>query len=125
MKKMISFTIAALLAVTTYSLADESTIVSEDEALAELALVVENTAEPEFVAEQETPKAENVQPSAAVASRAAMAPNAPTAQTAPRAQRPQNPRALTRKEIRSMDILDRPNRPGHFYGNTVRRRHGR
>ena len=25
-------------------------------------------------------------------------------------------------EIKSMDILERPNRPGHFYGNTVRRR---
>lgn len=30
---------------------------------------------------------------------------------------------LTREEIRSMDILDRPYRVGHFYGNTVRRRH--
>ena len=28
---------------------------------------------------------------------------------------------LTRKEIREMPILERPSRPGHFYGNTVRR----
>ncbi len=28
-----------------------------------------------------------------------------------------------RAHIRSMHILDRPSRPGHFYGNTVRRRH--
>lgn len=32
-------------------------------------------------------------------------------------------RALTRQQIRSMHILDRPNRPGHFYGNAVRRRY--
>ena len=29
--------------------------------------------------------------------------------------------AMTRQEIRSMPITVRPNRPGHFYGNTVRR----
>ncbi len=34
-----------------------------------------------------------------------------------------SPRALTRQEIRNMPILERPNRPGHFYGNTVRRLH--
>ncbi|GEM_PF-4194447 len=34
-------------------------------------------------------------------------------------------RALTREEIRSMPILARPNRFGHFYGNTVRRRYHR
>lgn len=28
-----------------------------------------------------------------------------------------------RAHIRSMHILGRPNRPGHFYGNTVRRRY--
>lgn len=31
---------------------------------------------------------------------------------------------MTRQEIRSMPILERPNRPGHFYGNSVRRRAG-
>ncbi len=30
-----------------------------------------------------------------------------------------------RAQIRSQDILNRPYRPGHFYGNTVRRRHHR
>jgi hypothetical protein len=30
-----------------------------------------------------------------------------------------------RANIRSQHILDRPYRPGHFYGNTVRRRHHR
>lgn len=30
--------------------------------------------------------------------------------------------AISRNEIRSMPITERPNRPGHFYGNTVRRR---
>ena len=34
-------------------------------------------------------------------------------------------RSLTRDQIRSMPILERPNRFGHFYGNTVRRRHYR
>ena len=35
---------------------------------------------------------------------------------------------LTAEQIRQMPLLERPNRPGHFYGNTVRRiyyrRHG-
>jgi hypothetical protein len=30
-------------------------------------------------------------------------------------------RAMTRAEIRSMPMLARPNRPGHFIGNTFRR----
>lgn len=34
-------------------------------------------------------------------------------------------RRLTREQIRSMPILERPNRIGHFYGNTVRRRYHR
>jgi hypothetical protein len=38
-------------------------------------------------------------------------------------QRPANVGRMSRQTIRSMDILDRPNRLGHFYGNTVRRRH--
>jgi hypothetical protein len=28
---------------------------------------------------------------------------------------------LTRREIKQIPILERPSRPGHFYGNTVRR----
>ncbi len=32
---------------------------------------------------------------------------------------------LTRREIRAMPILERPSRPGHFYGNTVRRNYYR
>lgn len=32
---------------------------------------------------------------------------------------------LTRKDIRQIPILERPNRPGHFYGNTVRRMNDR
>lgn len=32
-----------------------------------------------------------------------------------------NSRRAHRASIRAMHILDRPNRPGHFYGNTVRR----
>ena len=31
-------------------------------------------------------------------------------------------RGTERETIKSMDILDRPDRPLHFYGNTVRRR---
>ena len=31
---------------------------------------------------------------------------------------------MTRGEIKSLPILERPNRLGHFYGNTVRRRAG-
>ncbi len=32
---------------------------------------------------------------------------------------------LTRRDIRSMPILERPSRPGHFYGNAVRRNYYR
>jgi len=32
-------------------------------------------------------------------------------------------RGYSRQAIRSMHILDRPNRQGHFYGNAVRRRY--
>jgi hypothetical protein len=32
---------------------------------------------------------------------------------------------LSRREIRQMPILERPSRPGHFYGNAVRRANGR
>ena len=32
-------------------------------------------------------------------------------------------RAELRAHVRSMPLLERPNRPGHFYGNTVRRLH--
>ena len=31
----------------------------------------------------------------------------------------------TRQNIKSMPIVARPSRPGHFYGNTVRRVHQR
>lgn len=31
-------------------------------------------------------------------------------------------RAAVRSEIKAMPITERPNRVGHFYGNTVRRR---
>lgn len=34
-------------------------------------------------------------------------------------------RGAERDAIRSTHILHRPYRPGHFYGNTVRRRHAR
>lgn len=38
-------------------------------------------------------------------------------------------RNVSVEQIRAMPIVERPNRPGHFYGNTVRRlhhfRHGR
>jgi len=30
-------------------------------------------------------------------------------------------RGATRQAIRATPLLERPNRPGHFYGNTVRR----
>jgi hypothetical protein len=30
-------------------------------------------------------------------------------------------RAVMREAIRNTPLLERPNRPGHFYGNTVRR----
>ena len=32
---------------------------------------------------------------------------------------------LTRRDIRQMPILERPSRPGHFYGNAVRRNSSR
>ena len=31
----------------------------------------------------------------------------------------------TREVLETIEIIDRPNRPFHFYGNTVRRRHSR
>lgn len=34
-------------------------------------------------------------------------------------------RNVSRSEIRQRPITQRPSRPGHFYGNTVRRRHDR
>ena len=34
-------------------------------------------------------------------------------------------RGAERQAIKSTHILYRPYRPGHFYGNTVRRRHAR
>ncbi len=34
-------------------------------------------------------------------------------------------RGAQRQAIKSQHIFNRPNRPGHFYGNTVRRRHTR
>ena len=34
-----------------------------------------------------------------------------------------NPLSDEAQQIRQQDILDRPNRPGHVYGNTVRRMH--
>jgi hypothetical protein len=30
---------------------------------------------------------------------------------------------MSRREIRQTPVLERPSRPGHFYGNTVRRNH--
>ncbi|HLA83962.1 MAG TPA: hypothetical protein VJL29_04135 [Thermoguttaceae bacterium] len=33
--------------------------------------------------------------------------------------------SLSREQIRQMPLLERPNRPGHFYGNTVRWLNGR
>jgi len=35
-----------------------------------------------------------------------------------------NPNAAYRQAIRQTPILERPSRPGHFYGNTVRRLNG-
>lgn len=32
---------------------------------------------------------------------------------------------LSRAQIRSMPVIERPSRPGHFVGNAVRRRHER
>lgn len=37
------------------------------------------------------------------------------------ARTPVSNASLTREQIRQMPLLERPNRPGHFYGNTVRR----
>lgn len=34
-------------------------------------------------------------------------------------------RGQLRQEIKATPILERPNRPLHFYGNTVRRQHAR
>jgi len=34
-------------------------------------------------------------------------------------------RSAQRQAIKQMPILERPSRPGHFYGNTVRRRNSR
>ncbi len=36
---------------------------------------------------------------------------------------PTAPDSLNRETIRQMPLLERPDRPGHIYGNTVRRMH--
>lgn len=36
---------------------------------------------------------------------------------------PTAPNSLNREAIRQMPLLERPDRPGHIYGNTVRRMH--
>lgn len=36
---------------------------------------------------------------------------------------PTAPDSLSREAIRQMPLLERPDRPGHVYGNTVRRMH--
>lgn len=41
------------------------------------------------------------------------------------ASQPINREAISRESIRHMPLLMRPNRPFHFYGNTVRRLHAR
>jgi hypothetical protein len=45
----------------------------------------------------------------------------PQAQTAPAASATAKAGGLTRDEIKAMPLLERPNRLGHFYGNTARR----
>lgn len=32
---------------------------------------------------------------------------------------------MSRRDIRQMPVVERPSRPGHFYGNTVRRQYHR
>jgi hypothetical protein len=49
-----------------------------------------------------------------------MATRARGAETIRTAEGPRE-RAGGRQAIRSTPLLERPNRPGHFYGNTVRR----
>lgn len=46
---------------------------------------------------------------------------APAVSSAAPAVSPAAVRTLDRQAIRQMPLLMRPNRPGHFYGNTVRR----
>ena len=52
---------------------------------------------------------------------------APAAAAAAQPAKPAAPKAtyLTRQQIRSLPITQRPNRPGHFIGNSVRRRAAR
>jgi hypothetical protein len=33
-------------------------------------------------------------------------------------------RSMTRREIKQLPMVERPSRPGHFYGNAVRRNNG-
>jgi hypothetical protein len=49
---------------------------------------------------------------------------APADESAPLTPTPAST-TLSRQEIRQMPITQRPSRPGHFYGNTVRRAHQR
>lgn len=137
MKKIVLFTFAVLLAAASYCVAEELADLSEeiDAGLAAIqaqnrprASQIENV-RPNVLA---VPRAENARPGAVKAPQAVTprkAQRVQNAQVKQGQQYKQNPpkydHPLTRQEIRSMDILDRPNRPGHFYGNTVRRRHGR
>ncbi|MBE6427240.1 MAG: hypothetical protein E7028_01420 [Planctomycetaceae bacterium] len=66
----------------------------------------------------------NVPSSQNAAAHSAVASKVEVANPAEKEKAVSSARNLTRQEIRSMPILERPNRFGHIYGNTVRRRHG-
>ena len=49
----------------------------------------------------------------------------PNVTASSRLQAPTQVASANRQTIHAMPILERPSRPGHFYGNTVRRRSSR
>ncbi len=114
MKKTILFVFAATLSIASLCVADNS--ISNNQQTAQL-----NDSKTMAAVNQETvslaTEAEEVSANAAVASKVEAQSEA--------GEKKASKHALTRQDIRNMPLLDRPNRPGHFYGNTVRRRHSR
>ena len=115
MKKTILLMFAAVISIATICSADES-------APKENASVPTNAAETTAAEKQDAVSdsiaAQKAETNGQVASKV-------DAEDNKTAKKSTKPRSLTRQDIRNMPLLERPNRPGHFHGNTVRRLHSR
>lgn len=133
MKKNILLMFAAVLAIVSISAAAESAKPVNESAKAEIQTTAEETPAPaatkaeSAVSEEkaEETKTENSEKTVQPVEAEKAATSGAVASKVEAPQKTAARRPMSRQEIRSMPILDRPNRPGHFYGNTVRRRHSR